>query len=161
MHESSTAQPIRRRFARGRLITATILGAAIFGAAFTACGSDSDGKQVNVKGLEYGFEAPTSLKPGKTTFNFENIGKEEHEMALVRLKDGATIEQALGAESDEDRARLMDGGPAVVIAEPGQKGTASIALDLKKGTYALVCTFTLPDGSPHAAHGMVRSISVS
>lgn len=88
MHECRTAQPIRRGYLRGTLTTAAMPGAASFGEAFAVCGSNSDGQRVNVEGLEHGFEAPTSLKPGKTTFNFANIGKDEHEMALVRLKDG-------------------------------------------------------------------------
>jgi hypothetical protein len=89
-------------------------------------------------------------------FNFTNSGEEAHEAIVLQLPEGADPLGILdGSVPFEDVA--FYGG--VFDIPPG--GSADLTfLGLPVGTYTLVCFFPGPDGSPHAAHGMIQQFNV-
>jgi len=118
---------------------------------------------VTVIGRDYAFEAPEVLPPGPTAIEFENRGEVDHEMVLVRLKAGMTMDDVMAAiRSGKDRDALMEGGPAVLIASPHRTSPSRLLVDLVAGrTYVLVCNFKdKPDAKPHVALGMRTSFRV-
>ena len=110
-----------------------------------------------MEGREYAFVGiPATLPAGRTTFTFENIGAEEHEMGMVRLPEGLTVAEALQLPEEEAEAVLTFIG--TVVAKPGAAG-ADRTLDLEAGRYGLVCFFENEQG-PHAFQGMVAEFTV-
>lgn len=159
-------------------------GAIVVGAAWVAgctadASSDADGatipsdaasapgaaaNEVTVVGLDYAFGGIGTLPPGPTAIAFENRGEVAHEMILVRLKEGVTLEQVMElAGGGGDPGELTEGGPGILIADPGQTTASRLLVDLLPGrTYALVCNFQdQPDAPPHTELGMVTSFRVS
>jgi hypothetical protein len=112
---------------------------------------------VEMKIQEFAFGLDITKVPGgKVNFNIENIGKQDHEAALVKLADGLDWDAAV--------ASLQQGPPpdgiemvGRVEIKPGR--TIDMVLDapLDPGRYAFVCMMpdTAGDGAPHAMKGMV------
>lgn len=122
--------------------------------------ADPGAVQVPVTMDEYSFEVASTLTPGPTAFTLDNVGAEPHEMVLIKLIDGATVEDALAAEmAGEDPQQFFAGPPVVGAAGPGEQTVVNA--DLTPGTYALVCFIPTPEGTPHVAEGMVASIEVT
>lgn len=121
---------------------------------------------VTVELIDYGFNyEQTAITPGRKLVKVSNRGPQEaHELVVVKLDEGASIEEFLGAFAPD-----AAGGPP-----PGQfvAGTAAfdlaaenyLEIELEEGaTYGIVC-FTpssVHGGSPHFAHGMVEQFTVS
>ena len=146
--------------------SAHVLAVLAFGVAVLtgACApSESSPDDVTVGGLDYAFQAPDTLPPGPTVFHFENRGEVRHEMVLVRLKEGVTMQQLMeGVQSGSEPGEFIEGGPGILLAQPGQTTAAGLLVDLVPGrTYALVCNLRdTPDAQPHAALGMRDSFVV-
>jgi hypothetical protein len=116
--------------------------------------------KATIQASEYKFTS-TGLTAGATRVLFKNSGKEPHHVAAAPLADGATLadvreflktergEPPIEESSATDTA-VVDGGKEQVLE-----------LDLKRGTYALLCF--VPDrkgGPPHAVKGMVSEAEV-
>lgn len=128
-----------------------------------ACAPSESPNAVTVGGLDYAFQAPDTLPAGPTVFRFENRGEVRHEMILVRLKEGVTIQQLMdGVQSGSDPSEFLEGGPGILLAQPGQTTEARLLVDLLPGrTYALVCNLRdSPDTQPHTVLGMRDSFYV-
>ncbi len=135
-----------------------------FGFSLSACGqeveeADPDAAQVAVTATDYAFEIG-DVAAGPTAFTMTNDGDEPHFMYVVRLNDGASLEEALAAEAD-------GGDPEAFIAEEigesatvGAGGTAALNADLEEGTYGMLCFISSPDGQPHAMLGMAEEFVV-
>ncbi len=93
------------------------------------------------------------LQPGANAVRIHNLGEQLHEMNLVELAPGETIEDASrGTARQQDRPPMASLGGATVKA--GQK--AVTVLELKRGgTYAFVCVIpdVLGDFVPHLFKG--------
>lgn len=145
--------------------------------ALGACGSDANTTEstgagseeeptvstdLTVTAVEYEFQGPDTLPAGSSTITFENGGEEQHELQLALLDEGKTIEdvQALfeqegGPEGPPKWATIVGG----TGAKPGKSSTLDV--DLESGTYVMVCTVPAEDGTPHAALGMVKEVTVA
>ena len=119
--------------------------------------------------MDYSF-ALDSLSAGKHTIRVANAGEQPHDLVMIKLQPGKTIEDVQAALNPE-RARRPDQGPAPSfesIADIGGGGIGAIApkmesyfdTNLTPGEYALFCMATAPDGKSHMEHGMIRAISV-
>lgn len=108
---------------------------------------------------EYSFSISPELRVGRRTIRIENRGSQVHHVALVRLAEGRTAEEA------------MRWAAKPVGTAPGQPvgGTTGIApglvnyitVDLTAGEYALICFIPdARDGRSHAHHGMLRQLRV-
>jgi len=149
---------------------ATVLAAVILIGCATESGEGTEGvdpaasNEVTVIGLDYAFGGPRTLPPGPTSIAFENRGEVPHEMILVRLKEGVTLDQVMeGVAAGTDPEEFTEGGAAILIVGPGETADGRVEVDLLPGrTYALVCNFQdEPDAAPHTALGMVASLEVT
>jgi hypothetical protein len=112
---------------------------------------------VTVTLSEFAFAAPDTLPAGETTFDVVNAGAQIHEMGMIKLDEGATLEEALASLEGPEGPYTVVG--ALYGLEGGAEGWTTI--DLTAGTYAMVCFVTDPDsGQPHIALGMVDSFAV-
>jgi uncharacterized cupredoxin-like copper-binding protein len=119
--------------------------------------ADPAAAQVAVTATEYAFTlSPETVAAGRTTFTMTNQGQERHLMALARIADGHTFQEALASEGEEG----ID-GPQLEskTAAPGEQ--AVLTADLEPGTYGMICYLPAPDGQPHLAKGMVKEITVA
>jgi hypothetical protein len=120
-----------------------------------------------VSAYEFTFDVPETLPAGETTFDVTNDGAQDHEMALIRLEGGFTVDQLLDlffAEPDPE-APPPEGPPPfsflgqVAVMATGRSGQTTI--DLTPGSYAFLCFVTDPtSGQPHAALGMAKPVTV-
>jgi len=111
---------------------------------------------------DFEFEAPQTLEAGEASFDVVNNGPQPHEMAVYRLEEGITTDDALGIFSGE----VTPEGPPpfsfagqVAVLSPSESGI--ITMDLEAGTYSLLCFVTDPaSGMPHFALGMAQDLVV-
>jgi uncharacterized cupredoxin-like copper-binding protein len=121
---------------------------------------DPAAARVDVSATEYAFEfeAPAA---GRVSFVMTNDGEETHLMAISRLAEGATLDEALQAEDPEAEGLLDETFTDLEsdTAEPG--GEAVLTGDLEPGTYAMICYLPNSEGEPHLALGMAEEFTVS
>lgn len=106
---------------------------------------------------------PTTIAAGPTEFSFENRGKVRHEMSVVLLRPGVTVQQVLEAGPGAASSRLMaDQIIGILIARPGEAAGGRLSVDLQSGRrYLVVCSLkNSPTDKPHAMLGMITSFDV-
>lgn len=116
-----------------------------------------------IVGLDYAFQLPARAPAGPTTIHFVNKGKVAHELNIVLLKRGVTMQQfAAASNAGQPLAPLLEGTVGVVFAEPGTRATARLAVDLLPNReYALRCIFKDSASAPrHYMLGMYGSLLV-
>ena len=122
--------------------------------------------------MDFSFALDTPLVAGRHTIRVENAGAEPHDLVMIKLMPGKTIEDIQNWLNPERARRTKQAsGPAPSIetlASPGSVGgIAAIAPKMESfieanvtpGEYALFCMATAPDGRSHIEHGMIRQIS--
>jgi hypothetical protein len=109
---------------------------------------------------DFAFEAP-QLTAGTHVFHVVNDGPQTHEIQLIRLNEGASVQDfmaALAPDAKSPPPGVMMGGP----------GAYSVGLDaywtttLTPGHYIFVCF--VPDvasGMPHLMKGMVHEFTIA
>ena len=115
---------------------------------------------VTVRATDFQFDAPNSVPAGPVRIDFANNGKELHQVQLVKLEDGKTIDdlkKALQTPGPPPKWIKWLGGPNGIA--PGKKAQATS--ELAPGNYALLCLIPSPDGTIHAAKGMIRPFEVT
>jgi hypothetical protein len=121
--------------------------------------------------MDFTFKVDSQLKAGRHTIRVENAGLEPHDLVMMKLAPGETLEQ-VRAFLNPERARrpgeagqplpplksleLLAGGIAVIA--PGMH--VFFQTDLTPGEYVLVCMTTAPDGRAHIEHGMIQQIRI-
>ena len=121
--------------------------------------ADADAAQVAVTATDYAFEIP-DVTAGPTAFTMTNEGEEPHFMVIVKMKEGATVAEALEAEAagEDPEAFIEEDIGESTTAPPGM--TAVVNADLTPGTYGMLCFVSTADGTPHAALGMAQEFVV-
>ena len=131
-------------------------------ASYTRAGPDT--RDVEVVALDYAFQLPAQLPAGRTTFHFVNKGKQRHELNIVLLKRGATLQQYIAAANAEQPVGPMtEATVGVLFAGPDSSSPSQLLTDLLPDRdYAVRCilrdTVTAPR---HQALGMFSSIHVN
>lgn len=161
----------------GRARRAAVAVAAL--AAFTqlaaACGTSATERSttgkaagnatstIDVTTRDYGFDMDTTkaVRSGLVTVRLHNAGTEDHQVQLVRLHDGVSMDDLNAAlrSGDEKKAfGLFDfaGGSNAVPTGGYQESETT----LRAGDYAMLCFVPSPDGTPHLAKGMVMPFKV-
>jgi len=115
---------------------------------------------VTIKLKDYDFESSEPLTAGKQRILVENAGPQVHELVLVKLMPGKTIQDFAGW------TETMKGPPpAMPVAGVGalENGMrTSFTADLTAGEYGLICFIPdAKDGKMHLVHGMMKTIKVS
>lgn len=113
---------------------------------------------------EYDFDLSAPLTAGTHTIRIENGGVQGHEVLLVKLNEGATV-QDMVAYVDQMEAGTVAGPPpatpmgGVAGMEPGGRNWITVALT--PGEYGLLCFVPdSGDGRLHTHHGMARQFSI-
>lgn len=147
----------------------------LLGVMFAGCNRgdsptvEADLKPTSIKvaateaGGAYGFESPdTATVDGLAAIEFANPGAEPHQAAMVKLNDGATLEDAkaflLNTGAPTGPPPFSVGGGTTAL-DPGTKVT--VTQPLPSGTYAFICFVPGPDGAPHMANGMAKTITIT
>jgi uncharacterized cupredoxin-like copper-binding protein len=114
---------------------------------------------ITIKLADYSYEISPALTAGRHTIKVEDSGPQPHELVLVKLEPGKTVEQMLAW------TEKMQGPPPGTFlggVSPITVGEASyITVDLTPGDYGLLCFVSDPaDMKPHFMHGMMKQITV-
>jgi hypothetical protein len=131
----------------------------VTGTAGTATPPTADGT-VTMKDFAFGLPAViTQAKP--LTLQVINNGPSEHEMALLKLLPGKTVQDAIAFAQAENPTGPPPGDAAGGLAaiEPGATGW--VTLNLAPGTYFVACFVPDNSGKPHVADGMYTSFTVA
>jgi len=115
---------------------------------------------LTIKLVDYGFEVSAPITAGRHTIKVENPAAQPHEMVLVRLEPGKTIQDWLAAAEKMAGplpGHLIDG---IAGLAPGRSGY--VTADFTPGEYGFVCFVSdAKDGKSHFLHGMVQQVTVS
>jgi plastocyanin len=129
--------------------------------ATSAAAADLPSSDATITLADYDFQLSQPLTAGKRTILVENAGPQPHELALLKMAPGKTVEDFAAWD-----AGGMKGPPpaepigGVVALDKG--GRATFTADLTPGQYGLMCFVPdSKDGKPHLAHGMMKNIKVS
>jgi hypothetical protein len=110
--------------------------------------------------VDYQFILSKRVKSGLQTIEVVNHGTQPHEVVVVRLATGATVQDAIASfepgASGPPRGKLVSGITGI------QKGARMYFTgEFEPGRYGLICF--LPDtitGRPHFLHGMMTEFTV-
>jgi hypothetical protein len=113
---------------------------------------------VTMTAIDYGYQGPDTIPAGMTTFRLVDQGKEPHQIQLIRLNEGKTMQDftALPNNGPTPAWVVFVGGPSA--ADPGDTATATLSVE--PGKYVMLCFIPSPDGKPHVAKGMIRPLEV-
>jgi hypothetical protein len=132
---------------------------------FTVIGNDSIAAVLppaadTIKLVDYDFQPSRPLTKGKHTFIVQNAGPQPHELVVVKLAPGKTIEDfGKWAEAGLKGPPPADAVGGVATMDSGR--TAQFTAELTPGEYGLICFVPdTRDGKPHLAHGMMKSFKV-
>lgn len=124
-------------------------------------------REVEIVGMDYAFKAPAELPPGRTTFRFMNHGKVRHELNILRLAPGVSVQVFIAATISDTTppstiSRMIDANIGVLFAEPGKRGPGELSTELIPGrTYAIRCVLQDSAKAPrHVTLGMYAPIRV-
>ena len=114
---------------------------------------------ISVTLVDFAFKLPEMIKAGKRIWKFTNEGVQPHEMSIIKLGEGKTVQDALSfLESPVGTPPLEMIGGIQALAS-GKTGWA--VLDLSPGYYAVLCFVPDPaSGKTHIELGMVSVFTV-
>jgi hypothetical protein len=108
---------------------------------------------------DYSFTLSRPLTRGRHTIRVENAAQQPHEIELIRLAPGKTLDDLkawMGNMQGPPPASAIGG---IAGIERGVANTFDV--DLAPGEYVLICFLPdAKDGKPHFMHGMVQTIRV-
>lgn len=115
---------------------------------------------ITIGASDHAFTGPDTIPAGVVTIRLANAGPSPHHVQLVKLAEGKTFGDLMGA--------LKNPGPppawAEFVAGPNTPmpptDTSSATLTLAQGHYALICVIPDQKGVPHFALGMAKPIEV-
>lgn len=141
-----------------QIATFTVAGGS--GAAPTAPAA-----AVNVDLIDFQFTMPETIKAGAQTWQIENKGSQWHEMVVIKLNEGATVQDVLAVLMSEEPPEGPPPFEQVAFWEPMSAGErAWMDVDLPPGDYTVVCflpDFASDPPASHLEHGMVRTLTVT
>jgi uncharacterized cupredoxin-like copper-binding protein len=108
---------------------------------------------------DYAFTLSKPITRGVHTIRVENPAAQSHEVELVKLAPGKTVQDLVAWIADPQ-------GPPPGSALGGIAGmrygvVQSFTHDFAPGEYGLICFLPGPDGKPHFMHGMMQQFTVS
>lgn len=117
--------------------------------------------RIEVVATDYAFGAlPTAIAAGPTVFSFANRGTVQHEMAIVRLREGVTVDDLVKLMKEGGRRRdVVERSVGILIAGPGKSPDGKLLVDLIRGaSYVVVCNLKdTPDSPGHTMLGMYKA----
>ncbi|MBW3582205.1 MAG: hypothetical protein KY455_03805 [Euryarchaeota archaeon] len=112
---------------------------------------------LSLRDFSFGMPDPAG---GQQVVQVTNDGGQPHEAALVKLEEGATAMDFIGAFAPDAQGPPPGRGAGGYTGlEPGE--TAYFQLDLEPGDYAYICFLQDPEsGKPHFQLGMIEEFTV-
>ncbi|MGH7710325.1 MAG: hypothetical protein ACREOG_03525 [Gemmatimonadaceae bacterium] len=108
---------------------------------------------------DYTFTTSPPITPGPHVIRVENNAEQSHELVMVKLEPGKTIQEfAAWAEKPQGQPP----GSPIGGTTPQSRGiTNYVIADFTPGEYGFVCFLPdAKDGKPHLAHGMIQQFRV-
>jgi uncharacterized cupredoxin-like copper-binding protein len=139
--------------AKGMIKTLTVQEAS--GASASEPSAD-----LTVRLKDFAFDMPETVPAGSMIIKVVNDGPEPHELNILRLADGKTL---------EDVAKFLNApdGPPPFMPVGGINGldvglSGYIEFDFQPGTYVAICNIPSPkaEGHPHFTLGMMKEFTV-
>jgi hypothetical protein len=110
--------------------------------------------RVDVVASEFAFALEPPSEPGRHSFVMANEGEQPHLMILLRLEEGAVLDDMMSSQGEEGVAEQFESS----VAGPGGEGV--LTADLGPGNWVLLCPIPSPDGPPHFVDGMITEFTV-
>lgn len=119
---------------------------------------------ITVDLVDFNFAIPSEIETGPKVWQINNKGQQWHEMGIMKLGEGVTVDDVLAMMASEEPAEGPPPFEEVVFWAPNSPGeTGYVTWDLPPGEYTVLCF--LPDlagdMTPHLAHGMVAELTVT
>ena len=120
----------------------------------------------SVIAVDYAYSRyPREISPGRHVLAFQNNGKQRHEIGVVLLRKGVTLDSVVAVDKrDGDVEPLFEknGGQGILHSHGGQAALGGLIIDFLPGReYLIDCSFQDDDKSPpHYKLGMYGSIKV-
>lgn len=112
-----------------------------------------------LKLVDFSFALPTAIKAGKQIWAIANEGTQPHEIGLMKLADGKTLDDLIAFTEQPHGAPPFQNIGGLQALDPGKVGW--IHLDLQPGTYVAICHVPDPaSGKSHSALGMMLPFTV-
>jgi hypothetical protein len=108
--------------------------------------------------VDYAFRITGPLTAGRHVIRVENVGTEAHEVALLRLGPGKTMED-FQAWMQEPQGP-PPGNPVGGVSSLAPRLEAYFDVELTAGDYLVLCFVTAPDGRSHVEHGMIQHVRI-
>ncbi len=99
----------------------------------------------------------TSAPAGDIAFNVTNTGQYPHEVVVLQLPEGITVEDVFADESLVEQVQFF----GFTYSEPGVEAPPLVMVDMEPGIYTLVCFIDEPEGIPHVMRGMILEFEVT
>lgn len=116
--------------------------------------------------VDFAFGLPVELPAGEQTWLIENLGEQWHELIVIPVPDGTTLEDAMSLlMAVEGEAEGEGGMPefAAVWSPMSAGERAWVDVDLAPGTYLVSCFIEDVNSDEHAIHaalGMIQIVTV-
>lgn len=142
----------------------------------TACAQDegpdatSGASVLSITERDYSFDVSGEVDAGTLSIRVANRGQELHEIAMAKLVDGKTVQdarEALQAATEEDEDPLAgiadDETPISGLGSAQLPGTSFTITGsgVDPGDYLLLCFIPNAEGRPHHALGMIDGFTVA
>ena len=123
----------------------------------------SEGKrvrpQIRITQVDFAFGMSREITSGVHTIEVINTGLMPHEVVVVKLAPGASIQDF--AKFGEHPAGPPPGQPVGGVGGLDNGSSASFTAKFEAGTYGLICFFPDPQtGAPHFTKGMMTEFTV-
>jgi hypothetical protein len=162
--EDSAGTP---HFAKGEFKTVVVGTSGSAAPAYEAAPSAT----ATIRLVDFGFEVDSQLRAGEHTIRVSNVGRDGHDLIVIKLAPGVTIDDVRRTMNPEAARRTdREDRPSVPFHELGTPtgGIAAIrpgmdvffTTTLERGDYVLLCMATAKDGRSHIEHGMIQRVNV-
>jgi hypothetical protein len=116
---------------------------------------------------DFAFGLPIDLPAGEQTWLIENLGEQWHELIVIPVPDGTTVEAAMsllmaGEEDGEGGGGMPEFAAVWSPMSAGER--AWVQVDLAAGTYLVICFIEDANSDDHAIHadlGMIQIVIVA
>lgn len=110
---------------------------------------------------DFSYVLPSTLSAGSLTLKVTNEGHQPHEMTLIKLAPGKSLQDVLAFLRTSTPAGLPPFAYAGGITGLAPGSSAWLKLDLQPGNYAALCFIPDPTtGQPHVMLGMITALTV-
>lgn len=119
---------------------------------------------MTIEAAEWSYTISGSPHAGLVEIHYSNVGEVAHEVGLVRVKDGVTLDQVKQAlQQGEAQARALQADPDVEITTAGIAGphvNEHVVVPLRAGHYIVTSFLPGPSGKTQVEMGMMGEFTV-